>query len=154
MNRPSPGRRADYTHFETLQMRWADTDIYGHMNNAVHYQLFDTAVQSILIRNDLLDLGQSENVFLVAASGCDYFDEIEFGDIIEAGVRVAHLGTTSVTYEISIFRTGNELAAATGRFTHVNVSRESRRPAMLPDAARRILQSLTDHREVDGRNDR
>ncbi len=155
MNRPLPGRRIDYPHFETLQMRWADTDIYGHMNNAVHYLLFDTAVQNILIRNDLLDLDRSENVFLVAASGCDYFDEIEFGDRIEAGVRIIRLGITSVTYEIGIFRNGNERSAATGRFTHVNVCRESRRPVELPDRAREVLQPLAniDHCEVHDWND-
>lgn len=142
MTRPSPGRRADYPHFEPLQMHWADSDIYGHMNNAVHFRLFDTAVQSILISNGLLDLGGSETVFLVVASGCDYFDEIAFGDRIEAGVRVTRLGTTSVTYEISIFRNGNEQAAATGRFTHVNVSRRARCPVKLADAARTVFERL------------
>ncbi len=142
MIRPQPGRRADYPHFEPLQMRWADTDIYGHMNNAVHYLLFDTAVQAFLIANDLLDLGGSETVFLVAASECDYFREIAFGDGIEAGLRITRLGNTSVTYEISIFRNDEEQASATGRFTHVNVSRDARRPVPLENTARAVFARL------------
>ena len=143
MSRPQPGRRADYPHFEPLQMRWADTDIYGHMNNAVHYYLFDTAVQSFLVANGLLDLGQSETVFLVVSSGCNYFDEITFGDGIEAGMRITRLGNSAITYEISIFRGVAATAAATGHFTHVNVTRATRRPASLSEAARVKFGQLT-----------
>ncbi len=142
MNRRRPGQRSEYHHFEPLQMRWADTDIYGHMNNAVHYLLFDTAVQSFLIANGLLDIGRSKTVFFVAASECRYFEEIAFGDGIEAGMRITRLGTTSVTYEISIFRRVGEVASATGSFTHVNVSRDARIPEPLNDAARKVFVRL------------
>lgn len=142
MTRRRPGQRSAYALFEPVPMRWADTDIYGHMNNAVHYTLFDTAVQAFLIREGLLDLGGSATVFLVVNSGCDYFDEIRFGDRLEAGVRVSRLGTSSVTYEISLFRNTSESAAATGHFTHVHVDRRSRRPIALMAAARAALGKL------------
>ena len=146
MSRATAGRRADYAQFEPVPMRWADADIYGHMNNAVHYYLFDTAVQAYLVRHGLLDLGQSETVFLVVSSGCDYFDEIVFGDRVEAGLRVGRLGSSSVRYEIGLFRNDSGLAAAEGFFVHVNVGRADRRPAALTARAREVLGRL----EVSG----
>ena len=141
--RPVPATRAAYTRFQPVHMRWADTDIYGHMNNAVHYTLFDTVVQAFLTANDLLDLGQSETVFLVVSSGCDYFDEITFGDALLAGLRIARLGTSSVRYDISLFRNDQDIAAATGHFTQVNVSRQTRRATALNPHARATLAKLT-----------
>ncbi|MCG6903014.1 MAG: acyl-CoA thioesterase [Rhodobacter sp.] len=140
--RPQPDPRGDYSHFEPLQMRWADTDIYGHMNNAVHYTLFDTAVQAFLVREGLLDLGASETVFLVVSTACDHFEEITFGDQLEAGLKITDLGNSSVRYRISIFRNAGATAAATGSFTHVNVTRTTRRPAPLVARARAILENL------------
>ncbi|MDJ0826826.1 MAG: thioesterase family protein [Rhodobacter sp.] len=123
-------------------MRWADADIYGHMNNAVHYYLFDTAVQAVLVREGLLDLGGSETVFLVVSSGCDYFGEIVFGDRVEAGLRIGRLGRSSVRYEIGIFRNDEDRASAEGFFVHVSVGRDDRRPRALPDRARDVLGRL------------
>ncbi|MDJ0629484.1 MAG: thioesterase family protein [Rhodobacter sp.] len=142
MSRPQPGRRGDYVRFEPVPMRWADADIYGHMNNAVHYYLFDTAVQAVLVREGVLDLGASETVFLVVSSGCDYFGEVVFGDRVEAGLRVARLGASSVRYEIGIFRNGADRASAEGYFVHVNVGREDRRPRPLSAKAREVMQRL------------
>ena len=142
MSRAAPGQRHHYPLLEPVQMRWPDTDIYGHMNNAVHYTLFDTAVQNYLVREGLLDLGQSKTVFLVVSSGCSYFEEITFGDRLDAGIRIDRLGRSSVTYEISLFRNEGVSAAATGHFTHVNVGRVDRRPIELSDRARDVLARL------------
>ena len=142
MARPTAPDRSEFALFEPVQMRWADTDIYGHMNNAVHYTLFDTAVQAFLVREGLLDLGQSETVFLVVSTACDYFDEITFGDQLEAGLRIDHLGSSSIRYRIGLFRNDAAQAAACGVFTHVNVARSDRRPLPLTDTARSIFAKL------------
>ena len=142
MNRPKPAQRAVYPLFDTIEMRWADTDIYGHMNNAVHYTLFDTVIQRFLTRNGLLDLGSSETVFLVVACGCDYFDEITFGDDLQAGLRITHLGNSSIRYRIGLFRNADASAAACGQFTHVNVARKDRRPMPITASARAAFEKL------------
>ena len=140
--RPTPNTRDHYRLFEPVQMRWADTDIYGHMNNAVHYLLFDTAVQAFLIRKGLLDLGQSETVYLVVNSGCSYFEEITFGDRISAGLRISRLGNSSITYDIGLFRNDDEPAAAQGHFTHVNVARADKNPVAITAQARAAFADL------------
>jgi acyl-CoA thioester hydrolase len=142
MSRPVPDQRAAYRLLEPVEMRWADMDVYGHMNNAVHYQLFDTVVGRFELREGLLELGRSPTIFLVVASSCDYFDEIHLTDRITAGLGVARLGGSSVTYRISLFRNDAEGAAATGTFTHVNVDRQTRRPVPLDPSARAALDAL------------
>lgn len=142
MARPVALRRDDFPHFEILTTRWNDNDAYGHMNNVVHYQLFDTAVNSFLIRAGVLDIRQGETVFLVVSSGCDYFGELAFPDQLKAGVRVAKLGSSSVHYEIGLFREDDQEAAAQGRFVHVHVDRKDRKPQPLSRVARDLLSPL------------
>ena len=142
MVRPTPSTRADYCAFSTLPTRWIDNDIYGHMNNAVHYQLFDTAVNAYLIEQGALDLKSGAAVFLVVETGCQYFSELAFPDVITAGIKVKKLGTSSVTYEVGLFRGEAEVAAAQGHFVHVNVDRETRRPVTISDATRMKLNFL------------
>lgn len=142
MSKPQPHTRDQYCAFATLGTRWTDNDMYGHMNNAMHYQLFDTAVNGHLLQTGLLDLARSETVFLVVETGCSYFGEIAFPDVVVAGMRVATLGTSSVRYEIGLFRNDAQTASAQGHFVHVNVDRASRRPAPLSDGARDVLTAL------------
>lgn len=142
MSRPPPGTRTDYVAFSTITTRWFDNDIYGHMNNAMHYQLFDTAVNGHLIEAGLLNLTDSDTVFLVVETGCRFHAEIAFPDVVTAGLRVAALGNSSVTYHIGLFRNDAISAAAEGHFVHVNVARDTRRPAPLSDAARTTLSRL------------
>ncbi len=142
MSRPKPGTRADYTAFSVITTRWLDNDMYGHMNNAMHYQLFDTAVNGHLIEQGVLDLKTSETVFLVVETGCVYHGELAFPDVIHAGIRVARLGGSSVHYEIGLFRNDDNTAAAEGRFVHVNVDRVTRRPVPIADGARAVLAAL------------
>lgn len=143
MNRPVAGTRADYNSFTQITTRWLDNDAYGHMNNVVHYQLFDTAVNGHLIAQGVLDFKEGETVFLVVDTGCRYFGEMAFPDVITAGLRVASLGGSSVRYEIGLFRNDEESARAEGHFVHVNVDRLSRKPTPIGDEARAVLQALT-----------
>jgi len=137
--RPARPVRADYPVFEPIETRWADNDAYGHVNNVVFYAFFDTAVNRRLARAGLLDITGGETIGLVVETGCRYHASAAFPEPLEAGVRVAHIGTSSVRYELAIFRTGEDAAIAEGFFVHVYVGRESRRPAPLPENWRAVL---------------
>ena len=142
VNRPKPPTRAGYPVFRTLSTRWFDNDIYGHINNTVHYELFDTAVNGYLVEEGVLDLRNSPTVFLVVNSGCSYFSELTFPDVINAGLRVTKLGSSSVQYDIGLFSRESGWAAASGHFVHVNVDRQTRRPVRITDHARDVLKEL------------
>jgi len=140
--RPAPSSRADYRAFQHITTRWMDNDIYGHINNVVHYSLFDTAVNGWLIENNVLDIHGGEQIGLVVETGCRYFSEMAFPDRISAGIRVARLGSSSVRYEVGLFRNDEETAAAEGFFVHVYVGRESHRPQPLNAALKSALESI------------
>lgn len=141
-SRPGPGDRAAYRAFRIIPTRWMDNDIYGHMNNVVHYSLFDTAVNGWLIDAGVLDIRAGSQVGLVVETGCRYFAEMAFPDTVTAGLRVTRLGTSSVRYEVGLFRNDDAAAAAEGFFVHVYVDRETRRPAPLSPALRAALEPL------------
>ncbi|MEI7446358.1 MAG: thioesterase family protein [Burkholderiales bacterium] len=140
--RPAPEPRAAYRHFLPITTRWADNDQYGHVNNVVYYQYFDTVVNRYLIEAGALDVAAGEAIGLVVETSCRYFAPTSFPDTIHAGLRVAHLGTSSVRYEIGLFRGDDPTAAAQGHFVHVYVDRLSRRPVPLPAALRAVLEPL------------
>jgi acyl-CoA thioester hydrolase len=140
--RSGPGRRSDYKVFRTVGTRWSDNDIYGHMNNVVHYSLFDTAVNGYLIENGILDIKGGSEICLVVETGCRYHAEMAFPDVVTAGIRISKLGKSSVRYEIGLFRNDEETASAEGFFIHVNVSRLDRRPVPFGADARRVLEPL------------
>ena len=142
MSKQNRGTRADYVDFYPLQTRWNDNDVYGHMNNVVHYALFDTAVNGWLMDRGLLDPQTSKTIGLVVETGCKYYAEMRFPDQITAGLRVAHLGTSSISYELALFRNDEDEASAEGRFVHVYVDRDSRRPAPIEGARRDAFQAL------------
>lgn len=137
-----PPTLSEFSVFRTITTRWFDNDIYGHMNNTVHYELFDTAVNGFLVEERILDLRDSPTVFLVVKSGCSYFAPLAFPEVICAGLRIVRLGTSSVHYDIGLFSQGNARAAARGHFVHVNVDRQSHRPAPIADEAREALIAL------------
>ncbi len=140
--RPSPLPRAAFAQFRPMPTRWMDNDVYGHVNNVVYYSYFDTAVNAFLVENNLLDITGSEIVGLVAETGCSYFEPVAFPDALETGLAVTRLGRSSVTYRIGVFREGAPQAAAQGHFVHVYVSRDSGRPAAIPDHVRAALVVL------------
>jgi acyl-CoA thioester hydrolase len=140
--RTPPAPRSAYRAFRTIPTRWMDNDVYGHMNNVVHYSLFDTAVNGWLVEQGVLDLHGGDQIGLVVETGCRYFAELAFPDVVTAGLRVAHLGTTSVRYDVGLFRGDAPEPAAQGFFIHVYVDRKSRRPKPLGAALRSALESL------------
>ena len=121
-------RRAAYPYFARITTRWMDNDAYAHVNNVVYYSFFDTAVNELLIKSGVLDVRRSPIIGFVVETQCRFFKPIAFPDRIDAGVRVARIGTSSVRYEIGIFRNDDETAAAQGYFVHVYVDRASNRP--------------------------
>ena len=142
MSRPAPGRRADYPYTHEITTRWLDNDAYGHVNNAVYFQYFDTVVNTMLIERGLLDITASAAIGVVVDVGCQYFASLTYPETVTAALRVAHLGRSSVRYEIALFGAGSDQAAAQGHFVHVYVDRETRRPVEMPEAVRRALQPL------------
>lgn len=140
--RPAPGTRADYRAFRTIPTRWMDGDVYGHVNNAVYYSFFDTAVNGWLIGAGLLASASSARIGLVAETGCRFHSELRFPDNVAAGLRVARLGLSSVRYEIGLFRGEQDTASAEGFFVHVYVDAESRRPMPLSADLRAGLAGL------------
>ena len=134
--------RTDFPHVRTIPTRWRDNDTYGHVNNVEYYAFFDTVINAWLIEDGGLDIHSGEVIGLCAESHCEYRAAISFPDIVEAALRVAHLGQSSVRYEIALFREGVEDAIAVGWFVHVFVGREGRHPAAIPDRLRTSLATL------------
>jgi len=134
--------RTDYKHFLPLQTRWADNDIYGHINNVAYYGFFDSIVNDYLIGAGALDIHDGSVIGLVVETGCKYFAPLAFPEKLEGGLRVAHIGNSSVRYELAIFKTGDDAPAAEGHFVHVYVDRETRKPVSLPDTLRKGLRKL------------
>ena len=142
MARAEPNQISDYPHHLTIPTRWSDNDVYGHVNNAVYYFYFDTVVNKWLIENEHLEIGKSEVIGLVVETGCSYFAPIEFPQNVIARLRVAKIGTSSVTYEIGLFSEGSETAAAQGHFTHVYVNESTRKPTPISEKFRKGLNHL------------
>ncbi len=140
--RAQPDARSSYRHFLPIQTRWADNDVYGHVNNVVYYSWFDTVVNEYLIRSGALEIERGDVVGLVVETRCSYFSELSFPQAIDAGLRVARIGTSSVRYEIGLFAAGADFASAQGHFIHVYVDRRVRKPAALPAPLRDALQRI------------
>ena len=141
MNRPPPATRSDFMSFEAIETRWADNDVYGHINNVTYYAYFDTAVNRRLARDGLLDIDSGDTIGLVVETGCRYHAPAAFPDTLEAGVKVTRIGTSSVRYEIAIFKAGEDTAIAEGHFTHVYVDRATRTPTPLTAHWRNVLKN-------------
>lgn len=142
MERPVPFKRADFPHLLDITTRWMDNDVYGHINNVVYYSFFDTVVARYLIDNGALDIEKGDVIGLVVETKCNYFKPVAFPDTVRAGLRVAHLGNSSVRYEIALFRNDETEAAAQGHFVHVYVDRVTNRPVTLPEGYLKALKKL------------
>jgi len=140
--RPTAHARAQYRHFLPIQTRWSDNDAYGHVNNVVYYSWFDTVVNEYLIAAGALDIQASPVVGLVVHTQCSYFSELAFPQRVDAGLRVAHAGRSSVRYELALFGALSDTASAQGQFVHVYVDRATRRPVSLPSALRAAVERL------------
>jgi acyl-CoA thioester hydrolase len=142
MTRPAPEPRTAYPYLRAIGTRWMDNDVYGHVNNVTYYSYFDTIVNGYLIEQGALDIAASTVIGLVVETQCHYFAPIAFPETVTGGLRVAHLGNSSVRYEIGIFRGDDRAAAAQGHFVHVYVDRAGGRPVALPDKLQRALKGL------------
>ena len=138
----APAFRGAYPSFLAIPTRWMDNDTYGHVNNVVYYGYFDTVVNEHLIRAGGLDIRNAPAIGIVVETACRFHKPLSFPETIDAGLRVGAIGRSSVRYEIGLFREGDDDAAATGRFVHVWVDREHRRPVQVPAAIRAALESL------------
>jgi acyl-CoA thioester hydrolase len=134
-------RRADFPVLRSLQTRWSDEDTYGHVNNVVHYELFDTAVNGWLMAASGVDIRTLPAIGLVVETSCRYYAELRFPETVTAGIALENLGTSSVVYQVALFGTA-ESPVATGRFVHVYVSRDERRPVPVPPEIRKALETL------------
>lgn len=139
--RQQPAARTAFPILRELDTRWMDNDTYGHVNNVVYYSYFDTTVNAYLIENGVLGPAAAHHAIgLVVETSCCYFNSVSFPDQLTIGLRVAHLGKSSVHYELAVFRAGELHAAAQGRFVHVYVDSDTRRPVTtLPDDLRNLL---------------
>lgn len=140
--RPTPLTLSDFPHIGDITTRWMDNDVYGHINNVVYYSFFDTVVGEYLVAQGALDFLKGATVGLVVETKCSYFAPIAFPDKVKAGLRVVHLGTSSVRYEIGIFRNDETKASAQGYFVHVYVDKATNKPVPLPDVLKRALGRL------------
>ena len=144
--RPQPEPRAAYRAFASITTRWMDNDVYGHVNNVVYYSWFDTAVNGHLIAQGALDIqadaATDSPIGLVVETQCHYFSPISFPQRVTAGIRLAHVGKSSVRYEVGLFADDQPLCAAKGHFVHVYVDRIHRRPEALPPALLSVVRSL------------
>lgn len=139
--RVQPDARSSYRVFRDIPTRWMDNDAYGHVNNVVYYSWLDTAVNAWLIEQGVLDIHRGETVGLVVSSGCHYFASLAFPQLVQSGLRVAHMGRTSVRYEIGLFAEGEDWCAARAHFVHVYVDKDSRKPVALPENLRTLLET-------------
>jgi acyl-CoA thioester hydrolase len=142
MSRPEPTPRAAYRHFQRITTRWMDNDVYRHVNNVVYYSYFDTVVNQYLIERQALDLETSTVIGLVVETQCNYFSPITFPDYVDAGLRVAKIGSSSVRYEVGLFRNDEPMSSAQGHFVHVYVDRATNRPTTLPAPLRAALERI------------
>ena len=141
--RPQTEFRSSYKAFRDIGTRWSDNDLYGHVNNVVYYSWFDTAVNGLLIERGALDIHAGSVIGLVVETQCNYFSPLAFPEAVVAGIRVAHIGASSVRYEVALFSGDESLpCAAKGHFVHVYVDRTLRRPAPLPPELMSVLEQL------------
>ncbi len=144
--RPTPEPRSAYFQFQRIPTRWADNDVYGHVNNVMYYAWFDTAVNTYLIEQGALDIHQGTTIGLVIETHCNYFAPVSFPELVEIGIRVAKLGKSSVRYELGVFTADVHgqytVCAAKGHFIHVYVDKASRRPVQLPLNLQAVLEKI------------
>ena len=143
MSRTPPAVRADFKVWRTYSTRWADNDAYGHVNNTVHYEWFDSAVNAWMVGEKLLDIVGGDPIALVVETRCSYSATLAFPEPVEVGLAVAALGRSSIRYRIGVFAQGSDSAAAEGEFVHVVVDRATRRPVEIPRQWRAKLEAIS-----------
>jgi len=143
VSREAAAARSEFKVWRRFTTRWADNDAYGHVNNTVFYQWFDSAVNGWLVEQGLLDIQAGDLIALVVQTRCTYFYPLEFPRDVEVGLAVAELRRSSVRYRIGVFADAAKTAAAQGEFVHVLVDRDSRRPVAMPADWRAALEAIS-----------
>jgi acyl-CoA thioester hydrolase len=141
LQKPEPETIGNFKAVRHIATRWMDNDVYGHVNNVVYYSWFDTAVNAHLMEQGALDIAKGDVIGLVVETHCNYFSPVSFPQVVRTAIRVAHMGTSSVRYEVGIFG-DSDLTAARGHFVHVYVNKATRRPVALPDKLKSVLELL------------
>ncbi|MDQ9028851.1 acyl-CoA thioesterase [Acinetobacter nosocomialis] len=142
MTKPVLKTRDQFKFFLDIQTRWADNDIYGHVNNVTYYSYFDTAANALLIQKTGFDIHEEKSIGLVVDSACSFFQELSFPEVIQVGVGIGKIGTTSLRYELAIFKQGQDQASAQGHFVHVFVDRETRKTVPISESVREVLDNF------------
>ena len=143
MSRKPPATRAEFKVWREMTSRWADNDAYGHINNTVYYEWFDSAVNAWMVEQGMLDIENGDPIALVVETRCTYAAPLVFPEPVEIGLAVAELGRSSIRYRIGIFAKKTENAAAEGEFVHVVVDRSTRRPVEIPADWRQKLEAIS-----------
>jgi acyl-CoA thioester hydrolase len=143
VSREAPAHRSEFNAWRRVTTRWADNDAYGHVNNTVYYEWFDSAVNAWMVSQGMLDIVRGDPIGLVVETRCSYFAPLAFPQDVDVGLAVASLGRSSIRYRIGIFAAGEEQAAAQGEFVHVVVDRTNRRPVDIPQDWRRALEAIS-----------
>jgi len=142
VKRQPPAMRGDFCVWREFSTRWADNDVYGHVNNTVYYQWFDSAVNGWLVSQGLLDIAAGDPIAIVAETRCTYAWPLAFPEPVDVGLAVAELGRSSIRYRLGVFGAGRDAAAAQGEFVHVVVNRANRRPVPIPENWRTKLEGI------------
>ena len=131
---------SDFAYLLSLETRWADNDQYGHLNNAVYYQLFDTVINRFLLSHQLVDPARGGEIFVVAETGCQFFSEVAYPEQLQIGLSLSHIGTSSLRYQLGLFNSTQDTACATGFFVHVRINRQTRKPVPLTAEMKAVLR--------------
>jgi acyl-CoA thioester hydrolase len=143
VSRKPPSTRSEFKVWREMTTRWADNDSYGHVNNTVYYEWFDSAVNAWMVAQAMLDIEKGDPIALVVETRCRYFAPLAFPEPVEVGLAVAELGHSSIRYRVGIFAKDAESAAAEGEFVHVVVGRSTRRPVEIPADWRGKLEAIS-----------
>jgi len=137
---PRTLRRGDFDRVTRVSTRWADNDMFGHLNNAVYYELFDSAINAWMIEGAGVDESTSPEIGVVAESGCRFLRELAYPEPVDVAIRVARLGRSSITYELGLYAASAQDIAAYGQWVHVYVGRDSRTAVPIPAPVREVLE--------------
>ena len=135
--------RKDYKFFHEISTRWNDNDVRWHLNNAKYYEFFDTVIAKMLFGIEGLNLKQDKKIFVTAETGCSYYQEISFPDKVTAGLKIKHLGNSSVQYDIGLFKNDNNNISARGHFVHVLIDKDSNKSLQIPSTIKKALQKFS-----------
>lgn len=139
---PKDARREHYRHQRRIPTRWRDNDVYHHINNVIYYEFFDTVINGYLMDAGGLDYRAGESVGFAVETHCQFLQPVRFPEVVDACLRMGHLGNSSVRYEVAIFKVGEASAAAVGYFVHVFVDRQSQQPARISGRLREAMRAL------------